>query len=193
MDRESKIEGIARNKKDEGSARADHVFKLAADLLENFDKSTCAELELTVGDVRVCLKRDARPAVTFGRRMSDHLQAPAAVSAAPQPEAPSAPQVTAAPVQVSAPVSAPEVKPQAPASGNTVKSPIVGVYYSASAPGADPFVKVGSQVLRGDVLCIVEAMKMMNEIESEFEGTVLEVLVKTGEMVEYGQPIMIIG
>lgn len=78
-------------------------------------------------------------------------------------------------------------------SGNVVKSPIVGTFYSASAPDKAPFVKVGSQVKQGDVLFIIESMKVMNEVQSEFDGTVKEILVSNGDTVEYDQPIMIIG
>ena len=75
------------------------------------------------------------------------------------------------------------------AEGNVVKSPLVGTFYSASSPDSAPFVKVGDTVKKGQVLGIVEAMKLMNEIESECAGTVAEVLVENGEPVEYGQPI----
>ncbi len=76
--------------------------------------------------------------------------------------------------------------------GNIVKSPMVGTFYSKSAPTADAFVTVGSKVKKGDTLCIIEAMKLMNEIESEFDGEVVEILVKDDEMVEYGQPLFVI-
>lgn len=73
--------------------------------------------------------------------------------------------------------------------GIIITSPMVGTFYSASSPDSDPFVKIGDKVKSGDVLCIIEAMKLMNEIESEFNGEVIEVLVKDGDMVEYGTPI----
>lgn len=82
---------------------------------------------------------------------------------------------------------------EAPAvSGNVVKSPIVGTFYAASAPDKPPFVTVGQQVKKGDVIMIIESMKLMNEVQSEFDGTVAEILVKNGEAVEFDQPIMII-
>lgn len=71
-----------------------------------------------------------------------------------------------------------------------VKSPMVGTFYSKSSPTADAFVKVGDKVKKGDVLCIIEAMKLMNEIESEYDGEVIEICVKDEEMVEYGQPLI---
>ena len=77
--------------------------------------------------------------------------------------------------------------------GNVVSSPLVGVFYEASSPDADAFVAVGDKVTKGQTLGIIEAMKLMNEIESEYEGTVLEVLVKDKDTVEYGQPLFVIG
>ena len=77
--------------------------------------------------------------------------------------------------------------------GNVVKSPLVGTFYAAPSEDAEPFVKVGDSVKEGQVLAIVEAMKLMNEIESDFTGTVKEILVENGEAVEYGQPLFVIG
>ena len=79
------------------------------------------------------------------------------------------------------------------AEGNVVKSPLVGTFYSASSPDSAPFVKVGDTVKKGQVLGIVEAMKLMNEIESDFAGTVTEVFVENGQSVEYGQPLFAVG
>ncbi len=77
-------------------------------------------------------------------------------------------------------------------SGNVVKAPLVGTFYAAPSPDKPPFVKVGQQVKKGDVIMIIESMKLMNEVQSDFDGTVAEILVKNGEAVEYDQPIMII-
>lgn len=92
------------------------------------------------------------------------------------------------------PQSAPQTaQAEAPAvSGNVVRSPIVGTFYAASAPDKPPFVTVGQQVKKGDVIMIIESMKLMNEVQSEFDGAVAEILVKNGEAVEFDQPIMII-
>lgn len=119
-----------------------------------------------------------------------------------QVQAPAAPAVmpaAPAPVPAAAPVSAP-AGAEAPAAasaegeikGNVVKSPLVGTFYAAPAEDADPFVKVGDSVKEGQVLAIVEAMKLMNEIESDFTGTVTEILVENGQAVEYGQPLFVI-
>lgn len=107
--------------------------------------------------------------------------------AAAQTVVESLPVAAAAAPAVAAP--APEAKAAAPA-GKFVKAPIVGTFYAASAPDQPPFVKVGDQIKKGDVLFIIESMKLMNEVQSEIEGTVAEILVGNGEAVEYDQPIL---
>ena len=97
-----------------------------------------------------------------------------------------APMAAPAPAQAAAPAAASQV------SGNVVKSPIVGTFYAAASHEKPTFVTVGQQVKKGDVLMIIESMKLMNEVQSEFDGTVAEILVKNGEAVELDQPIMII-
>lgn len=118
-----------------------------------------------------------------------------------QPAVPAPPMMPAAapavsPVQPTAPAAAqpvqPEVSEAAKTAGNVVKSPLVGTFYAAPAEDAEPFVKVGDSVKEGQVLAIVEAMKLMNEIESDFTGTVSEILVENGQAVEYGQPLFVI-
>ncbi len=91
------------------------------------------------------------------------------------------------------PAAAESGNTQAALSGKVVKSPLVGTFYAAPAEDAEPFVKVGDSIKEGQVLAIVEAMKLMNEIESDFAGTVTEILVENGQAVEYGQPLMVIG
>ena len=95
-----------------------------------------------------------------------------------------------------APSAAPAAPSAAPASnspsGTQVTSPMVGTFYRAPSPGADPFVEVGTQVKKGDTLCIIEAMKLLNEIEAEVSGTVKEILVDNGSPVEFGQPLFVI-
>ena len=82
-----------------------------------------------------------------------------------------------------------EVKKEETIEYKVVKSPMVGTFYSKSSPNAKPYVQVGSKVKKGDILCIVEAMKLMNEIESEFDGEIAEICVEDGEMVDYGKPL----
>ena len=115
--------------------------------------------------------------------------APAVMPAAPVPAA--AP-VAPANAPAEAPAAAQETGDDMPA-GNVVKSPLVGTFYAAPAEDAEPFVKVGDSVKEGQVLAIVEAMKLMNEIESDFTGTVKEILVENGQGVEFGQPLFVIG
>ena len=104
-----------------------------------------------------------------------------------------APAAIAAPAQIPAAASAAETADAADEiTGNIVKSPLVGTFYSASAPDAAPYVQVGDTVKKGQVLGIVEAMKLMNEIESEYDGTVKAILVKNGDLVEFDQPMFVI-
>ena len=97
----------------------------------------------------------------------------------------------AEPAAASAPAPSPAPKAAAP-SGTQVTSPMVGTFYRAPSPGADPFVQVGSQVKKGDTLCIIEAMKLLNEIEAEVSGTVKEILVDNAQPVEFGQALFVI-
>ena len=143
-------------------------------LIDLVSESNIAELEITENEGKVRIVKSvaavAAPMVS---------QAPAGLAAAPVALSP-------APVVVeSAPVAA------APA-GNVVKSPMVGTYYASSTPGGKPFVEVGSQIKAGEALCIIEAMKIMNEIESDHTGTITQVLVENGQAVEFGQPMFVI-
>ena len=92
-------------------------------------------------------------------------------------------------MQANAPAAAPAAQPAPAAEGKTINSPIVGVFYAAPSPDSNPYVSVGQKIAKGDTICIVEAMKCMNEIQSELDGEVTEVLVKDGDLVEYGQPL----
>ncbi|MFJ2994664.1 acetyl-CoA carboxylase biotin carboxyl carrier protein [Pandoraea sp. NPDC087047] len=115
------------------------------------------------------------------------------------------PQVIAAPMQMAMPAAMPQVAAQVPAAigtapatpavpqGHIVPSPMVGTFYRAPSPGADPFAQVGDSVKEGQTLCIIEAMKLLNEIESDKTGVIKEILVENGQAVEYGQPLFVIG
>lgn len=131
------------------------------------------------------------------------VQAPAAP--VPVAVAAPAPLAVTAPVTAASPAPVPAAQPESPAlkagvqteeenvlEGKIVKSPLVGTFYAAPAEDAEPFIKTGDSVKEGQVLAIVEAMKLMNEIESEFSGTVKEILVENGQPVEYGQPLFVI-
>ena len=146
-------------------------------LIDLVSESNVSELEITEAEGKVRIVKSAGVVV-------------AAPVVTPAP-------VAAAPAAVAAPVAAPAVAPaEAPAipvaSGHTVKSPMVGTFYRSSSPGAAPFVQIGSVVKEGDTLCIVEAMKILNEIESDKSGTVTQILCENGQAVEYGQPMFII-
>jgi acetyl-CoA carboxylase biotin carboxyl carrier protein len=106
-----------------------------------------------------------------------------------------APMVAAAPVAAAATATpAPAAAPAAPAapSGHAVKSPMVGTFYRSASPGAKPFVEVGQAVKQGETICIIEAMKILNEIEADKAGTITQILCENGQAVEYGQPLFII-
>lgn len=116
----------------------------------------------------------------------------------PPPMGGPVPAMPVPPVQAAALVTAPAAEKAAEApkaeekSGNVVKAPIVGTFYASPGPGKAPFVTVGREVKKGDVLMIIESMKLMNEIQSEFDGVVTEIIAKDGQAVEYDQPVMII-
>jgi acetyl-CoA carboxylase biotin carboxyl carrier protein len=153
------------------------------ELIEFLIEKDIAEFELERGDVKVHIKRGA-PASAPAETRYVHLATAA-------PAAPAAVETSAA---VPAPPSAPAPKP-APAeeSGlHEVKSPIVGTFYEAPSPGAPPFVKAGDTVQAGQVLCIIEAMKLMNEIESDVAGEIVKRLVNNAQPVEYGQVLFLI-
>ena len=143
-------------------------------LIDLVQESGISELEVTEGEEKVRIAKHA-PAATAP--VNYVAQIPAAAPAAP----------VAAPAAAAAPAA------NALPEGQVVKSPMVGTFYRASAPGAKPLAEVGQSVSSGDVLCIIEAMKLMNEIESEFSGTIKAILVENGEPVEYGEPLFIIG
>ncbi|MDO8298611.1 acetyl-CoA carboxylase biotin carboxyl carrier protein [Lacisediminimonas sp.] len=142
-------------------------------LIDLVAESDIAELEVTEGESKVRIVKSS-PAPQGQMMMMPHqVAAPApAVAAAVVPEAAPAPVV-------------PE--------GHVVKSPMVGTFYRAATPGAAPFVAVGTEVKLGDTLCIIEAMKLLNEIDAEVTGVVKQILVENGQPIEYGQPLFIIG
>lgn len=147
------------------------------ELIEFLIEKDIAEFELERGDVKVRIKRAGESVHVPDSRFY-------AVQSAPSPVE----LVAASPVAPAAPPEA--TKAAEPAEElHAVRSPIVGTFYEAPSPGAPPFVKPGDTVAVGQVLCIVEAMKLMNEIESELEGSVLQILVENGHPVEYGEPL----
>ena len=164
-------------------------------LVKAVSESDLTEFKYEEDGVKLSLKK------TCDRIVPVAAPAPAPVAAPGVPGAAPA-VIPAAPVPAAAPAPAPAVAPAAAAvdsadaegtlTGNIVKSPLVGTFYAAPSEDAAPFVKVGDSVKEGQVLAIVEAMKLMNEIESDFTGTVKEILVENGEAVEFGQPLFVI-
>jgi len=142
-------------------------------LIELLDESGIAEIEITEGEEAVRISR-------YG------AGAPAApmTYAAPPPAA--APAAAADPVEAAAPAAEPEED------GYEVAAPMVGTFYASASPGASPYVQVGDRVNEGDTLCIIEAMKMMNQIEADVSGVIKSIRVQNGEPVEYGQTLVVI-
>jgi acetyl-CoA carboxylase biotin carboxyl carrier protein len=146
-------------------------------LLRLMTEHNLEEFEYAHGDLRIRLKKPS-PVVSAGRAVAapEIIIAGAPAAAVPLPAAPAAPAAVAPEAR-----GADEL--------HLVKSPIVGTFYEAPSPGAEAFVKVGGYVETGQTLCIVEAMKLMNEIESDISGEVLRIFVENGQPVEYGQPL----
>ncbi len=145
-------------------------------LIDLVQESGIGELEITEGEERVRISRAGTAAPMV---MTTH--APMAMMAAPG----------AAAAPAGAPGAAAPEAPPAP-TGHTLKSPMVGTFYRSASPGAPAFVEVGQAVAKGQTLCIIEAMKLLNEIESDAAGTVKAILVENGQPVEYGQPLFVI-
>ncbi len=137
--------------------------------------SNVSELEITEAEGTVRIVKSAPAPVAMVTQMA--APAPVAVAAAP---------VAAAPAPAAAPVV------EAVPAGHTVKSPMVGTFYRSSSPGAKAFAEVGQQVKEGDTICIIEAMKILNEIEADKAGTITKILAENGQAVEYGAPLFII-
>ncbi len=147
-------------------------------LIELLEESGLAELEITEGEESVRISRQP-PGATVQYAMAPPAFAAPGAGAAPPAGATAGPGAVAAPAN-----SGP--------SGHKVLSPMVGTYYDAPAPGSPNFVKIGDPVKAGDTLCIIEAMKMMNQIEADVDGKIVAALAKNGEPVEFGQPLFVI-
>jgi len=145
-------------------------------LIDLVEQSGIAELEVTEGEEKVRISRGT---------VMGAVAAPAPV---PQPVIPVAQPQGASAAPAPAAAAAPET-PQ----GHIMKAPMVGTFYRASAPGAKAFVDVGQSVAAGDIVCIIEAMKLLNEIEADQAGVIKAILVENGQPVEYGQPLFVIG
>lgn len=142
-------------------------------LIELLESSSLTELEIHEGEESVKLSR--------------HIQN--TIAAAPMQLAA---QAVAPVADVTAPLAGAEAVSVIAEDGETQRSPMVGTFYSSASPDAEPFVKVGQKIKEGDTLCVVEAMKMFNQIESEFSGTVTKVLVENGQPIEFDEPLFVI-
>ena len=147
-------------------------------LIDLVEESGIAELEITEGEEKVKIVRGGS-----GGKEVVVLSPPALAATQPVVQATTAPPQAPAPVQEEAP--APE--------GHIVKAPMVGTFYRSGSPGGKPFVEVGDPVKAGQPICIIEAMKLMNEIEADKDGVIKAVMVENGQPVEYGEPLMMIG
>ncbi len=144
-------------------------------LIDLVEESGIAELEVTEGEEKVRIVKHGTPlAASQTYAAAPAMPAPAAIAAAPA-------GTVAAPAENALP------------EGHVVKAPMVGTFYRAASPGADPFIEIGATVKEGQTLCIIEAMKLLNEIESDCAGVVKAILVENGQPVEYGEPLFIIG
>ncbi len=148
-------------------------------LIELLEESGISELEISEGEESVRISRHQRVMMPPPAAAANFATQPAPIASPAAPAAPTAPATSAG-----------EHKPRD--DEHTVTSPMVGTYYSASTPGAKPFVEIGMEINVGQILCIIEAMKMMNQIESDKAGRVTAILAKNGEPVEFGQPLFII-
>ncbi len=149
-------------------------------LIELLDESGIAEIEITEGEESLRISRYAQGAAV--------AMAPAPIAAAAPPPAPTpAPAAEAAP-----PPPAPAAAAETEEDGYVISAPMVGTFYSSSSPGAAPYVQVGDRVNEGDTLCIIEAMKMMNQIEADVSGVIKSIRAQNGEPVEFGQPLFVI-
>jgi acetyl-CoA carboxylase biotin carboxyl carrier protein len=147
-------------------------------LIDLVSESNVSELEITEAEGKVRIVKSAGVVMAAPTMAMPVAAAPVAAVAAP-----------AAPVAAAAVEAAPAAAEPA---GHAVKSPMVGTFYRSSSPGAAPFVQIGSVVKEGDTLCIVEAMKILNEIESDKSGTVTQILCENGQAVEYGQALFVV-
>lgn len=152
------------------------------DLLQAVKKSNVSELKLERGDMKITIRQGGTESIVYSAPVAAPVMAAAPVAAAPAPMA--APAVAAAPAAPAASASSDNLI--------TIKSPMIGTFYRSSGPGKPVFVNVGDEIKVGQVLCIVEAMKLFNEIESEFSGKIVKVLIDDASPVEYDQPLFLV-
>lgn len=158
-------------------------------LLDLIAQSEVNEVEIEEGDFKIKVKKKAEVEQPSAQQFPVQYQMPVQQ----QPQQPAPAQQPQQPAQQQAAASSGGKEEKEEVSGEVVTSPIVGTFYRSPSPDEDPFVEVGDTIDKGDTVCIVEAMKIMNEIESEYSGEVKKILVEDAEPVEYDQPLFIIG
>ena len=159
------------------------------ELIEFLIEKDIAEFELERGDVKVRIKRGGADSPAAGE---PHYIAVPPAHPAPAVAPPAVPAAHAVPTSPTAAPPAGTVESEEEAGLHVIRSPIVGTFYASASPGAPPFVKIGDAVTIGQVLCIIEAMKLMNEIESDYAGELVKTYVTNAQPVEYGQPLFAI-
>lgn len=153
-------------------------YKEIKKLMDDMGNSKLSEIEIEFPDgIKISMKKDS------GNKLPPPKPVMYENGELVVPEQPGVPAVKEA---------APLTEVKVDENQKVVKSPMVGTFYSKSAPTSEPYVSVGSKVKKGDILCIIEAMKLMNEIECEYDGEIAEILVKDGDMVDYGKPLFVI-
>jgi acetyl-CoA carboxylase biotin carboxyl carrier protein len=159
------------------------MFKIqeVRELIKLIDNSNIDEFEYVNDGATIRMKKQANTVVTYQEAPKQAVAVPAAVE-----------EKVAAPVAVSAPQPTEAPKKEEDVNLKKITSPMVGTFYSSPSPDAAPYVNVGDRVNEDTVVCIVEAMKLFNEIEAEVSGEIVEVLVKNGQLVEYGQPLFLV-
>lgn len=150
-------------------------------VIKIFDESALAEIKIEEEGLKIKLSKSTSVGFANAPQIVNIDSAKQAFEANPEPKE-----------QVTSSTPAESKKDEDTLVGHVIKSPIVGTFYRASSPDSEPFVEVGGRITKGSALCIIEAMKLMNEIESDITGTVTKILVENGQAVEYGQPLFVI-
>ncbi len=164
-------------------------YKEIKKLMDDMGNSQLSEMEIIFPDgIKISMKKDEKKQKEFVSLPVATSEEEISMSSGRMPISNSITNSVPSVTVTTSPIVSKEPKKE----GKIVTSPMVGTFYAKPSPKAEPFVTVGSKVKKGDILCVIEAMKLMNEIESEYEGEIIEVLVKDEEMVEYGKPLFVI-
>ncbi len=163
-------------------------YKEIVNLMKEMNKTNLTKLEIEENGVRICLEKEL-PVVNTAQPVIANPAFIPGYAPAPTVQSPVVTQTPIAAISTSAEGSEKDVEE---AGTNKIVSPMVGTFYTSASPEKPPFVKVGDKVKKGQTICIIEAMKLMNEIESELDGEIVKILINNEEMVEFGQPMFLI-